>query len=65
MQRPTAALLQICEAEDQIPTATIRDLQTNREAWRESFTVCAARMCRLVQWFEPKTDCDALPPANP
>lgn len=58
-------LLQLCTAEPQIPTRVVRDLQTNREAWRASYEKCAARMCRLVRWYDPKTTCHADPAASP
>ena len=64
---PSQALLQLCAAEPQVPTRKVRDLQTNREAWHESFDKCAARMCRLVQWIVPVTVCpdDAKPSDRP
>jgi len=50
-------VLQLCVAERQVVTRKVRDIQDNRDAWRASFDKCAARMCRLVQWFLPNTRC--------
>ena len=66
VERPTEALLQLCVAEPQIETRKVRDIQTNREAWHTSYDKCAARVCRIVQWYVPTVQCDAdTPPATP
>lgn len=67
VERPGDALLQLCVAEPQIVTRRVKDIQTNREAWHTSYDKCAARVCRIVQWFTPSTQCDAdtAPEAQP
>lgn len=58
---PGDELLVLCEAPVHVKTTTVGSIVANGAEAQLAFDHCAARMCRLVQWFKPEIPCDAEP----
>lgn len=61
---PGDELLVLCDAPVHVKTTTVGSIVANGAEAQVAFEHCAARMCRLVQWFKPETQCDAEPAAS-
>lgn len=60
---PGDELLVLCDAQSPIKGMTVKGVFLTKDAEYEH---CAARMCRLVEWFKPEVQCDAdTPPSVP
>ena len=65
IERPTPGdeLLVLCEAPIHVKSTTVGAIVTNALEAQAAYDHCAARLCRLVEWFKP-VQCDAKPAAR-
>ena len=62
---PGDELLVLCEAPVHVTSTTVGAIVANALEAQVAYDHCAARMCRLVEWFKP-VQCDAdAPPSVP
>jgi hypothetical protein len=58
-------LLVLCEAPIHVKSTTVGAIVANALEAQAAYDHCAARLCRLVEWFKP-AQCDAdTPPSVP
>jgi hypothetical protein len=55
---PGDELLVLCEAPVHVTSSTVGAIVANAIEAQAAYDRCAARMCRLVEWFKP-VQCDA------